>query len=199
MDMNAASIIRSKILAIVGAGVLGAGLLGGVTLAAVPAGIGTVALTAPDPTTANATDEKARAKLKAVLDGLVAKNVITQAQEDAIIDALTAAATNDHPKLRAFVGDVLKESVDYIGLPAEAVKQQVQAGKSLGQIADQRPGKSRDGLVADLEAKAKARVDAAVAAGTITQAQAEQLLPKIDAAIVRIVDHTGSRTPMATR
>lgn len=195
--MNAASILRSKTVAILSTGLLGAGLLGGVAVAAMPAGTGTAAVTAPDTTTANATDEKARAKLKAVLDALVAKNVITQAQEDAIVAALAGAAQADHPRLREFVGDVLKESVDYIGLPADAVKQQLQAGKSLGQIADQRPGRSRDGLVADLEAKAKQRIDAAVAAGTITQAQADQLLPKANAGIVKIVDRAGRPRPAA--
>jgi hypothetical protein len=196
--MNAASILRSKTLAIATAGILGAGLLGGVAFAAIPAGTGTIVTAAPDMTSANASEEKSRAKLKAVLDALVAKNVITQAQEDAIIAALSDVAQADHPKLRQFVGDVLKESVNYIGLPAESVKQQLQAGKSLGEIADQRPGKSRDGLVADLYAKAKERIDAAVAAGTITQAQADQLLPKVDAAIVKIVDHKGARRQTAT-
>ena len=108
--MNVASILRSKTVAIVTAGFLGAGLLGGVALAAIPTSADTAWTTSPDTTTANATDEKARAKLKTVLDALVAKNVITQAQEDAIIDALTAA-TREHPKLREFVGDVAKESV----------------------------------------------------------------------------------------
>src|SRR5207244_6498501 len=131
------------------------------------------------------------------LDALVAKNVITQAQEDAIIAALTAAR-DVHPRLREFVGDVFKESVDYIGLPAEAVKAQLQAGKSLGQIADQRPGESRDGLVADLEAKADARIKAAVDAGKLTADQAAQLKTKVDAAIVKIVDHTGTPKPKAT-
>ncbi len=193
--MNAASILRSKTVAIASAGILGAGLLGGVAFAAIPAGTGTNVTAAPDVTTANASEEKSRAKLKAVLDALVAKNVISQAQEDAIIAALSDVAQADHPKLRQFVGDVLKESVSYIGLPAEAVKQQLHAGKSLGEIADQQPGKSRDGLVADLGAKAKERIDAAVAAGTITQAQADQLLPKVDAAIVKIVDHKGAPRP----
>ncbi|HEV2250590.1 MAG TPA: hypothetical protein VGT60_08790, partial [Candidatus Limnocylindria bacterium] len=78
------------------------------------------------------------------------------------------------------------------------VKQQLRAGKSLGQIADGTPGKSRDGLIADLDAKAKDRVDAAVAAGTITQAQADQLLPKVDGGIVKIVDRTRSPKPAAT-
>ncbi len=198
--MNAASILRSKTTALVSAGFLGAGLLGGVAFAAVPATTATIATTAPSTATAataQTTDEAARAKLKATLDALVAKNVITQAQEDAIISALTADRTA-HPKLREFVGDVAKASVSYLGLPADQVKQQLRAGKSLGAIANATAGKSRDGLLADLDAKAKDRIQAAVTAGTITQAQADQLAPKVDDAIVKIVDHTGSPKPAAT-
>jgi hypothetical protein len=152
-------------------------------------------MTAPD--TSTATADKAHAKLKAVLDALVAKNVITPAQEDAIIVALTADK-KDHPKLRELVGDVAKESVSYLGLPADQVKQQLRSGKSLGEIANGTAGKSRDGLLSDLDAKAADRIKAAVAAGTITQAQADQLAPKVDDAIVKIVDHKGSPKPTAT-
>lgn len=197
--MNAASILRSKTVAVVSTGVLGAGLLGGVAFAAAPVARDGAAMAAPLPgSDALAADDRAKAKLKAALDALVAKNVITQAQEDAIIAALTARQDNDHPRLRAFVGDVFTASVDYIGLPAQAVKEQVRAGKSLGQIADQRPGKSRDGLVADLEAKADARIKAAVDVGKITADQAARLETKVDAAIVKIVDHHGSPKPATT-
>ena len=196
--MNAASILRSKTIAIASAGFLGAGLLGGVAFAAVPATTDTAWTTAPNTApSAQATDEKARAKLKAVLDALVAKNVITQAQEDAIVSALTADRTA-HPKLREFVGDVAKESVSYLGLPADQVKQQLRAGKSLGEIANATAGKSRDGLVADLDAKAKDRIQAAVDSGTITQAQADQLTPKVMDGIVKLVDHQGAPKPTAT-
>jgi len=199
--MNAASILRSKTIAIASAGFLGAGLLGGVAFAAVPATTETAWTIAPNTAStelsAQTTDEKARAKLKAVLDALVAKNVITQAQEDAIVDALTAVRTA-HPKLREFVGDVAKESISYLGLPADQVKQQLRAGKSLGEIANATAGKSRDGLLADLDAKAKDRIKAAVAAGTITEAQADQLTPKVLDGIVKIVDHKGAPKPAAT-
>src|ERR1700704_3491685 len=131
MDMNAALILRSKSAAIVSAGVLGAGLLGGVAFAAVPATTAPMLATASDTTTANATDERAHAKLKAILAALVAKNVITQPQQEEISSALGTAAKGEHPRLRELVGDVAKESVDYIGLPAEQVKQQLHAGKSL--------------------------------------------------------------------
>ena len=132
-----------------------------------------------------------------MLDALVAKNVITQAQEDAIVSALTADRAA-HPKLREFIGAVATESVRYLGLPADQVKQQLRAGKSLGEIADATAGKSRDGLVADLDAKAKDRIQAAVDSGTITQAQADQLTPKVDDGIVKLVDHKGSPKPAAT-
>jgi hypothetical protein len=196
MDMNVGAILRSKTAAIVSAAFLGAGLLGGVAFAAVPSTNDVAAMTAPDTSTANATDEKKRATLKAVLDALVTKNVITQAQEDAIIAAL-ATEHKDHPKLREFIGDVAKESVSYLGLPAEQVKQQLHAGKSLGEIANATPGKSRADLLKDLDAKAADRIKAAVAAGKLTQAQAEQLVPKVDAAIEKIVDH--NRAPAAVQ
>jgi hypothetical protein len=195
--MNAASILRSKTAAIASAGFLGAGLLGGVAFAAVPMTNSTTAPSSADTTTAPSAVEAARAKLKAALDALVAKNVITQAQEDAIVSALTADRAA-HPKLREFVGDVAKASVSYLGLPADQVMQQLRAGKSLGDIANATAGKSRDGLLADLDAKAKDRIQAAVAAGTITQAQADQLTPKVDEAIARVVDHRGSPKAAAT-
>jgi hypothetical protein len=191
--VNAASILRSKTAAIVSAGFLGAGLLGGVAFAAIPTATDSTAMTAPGTTAATA--DTAHAKLKAVLDALVAKNVISQAQEDAIITALTADK-KDHPKLRALVGNVATESVSYIGLPADQVKQLLRSGKSLGEIANATPGKTRDGLLSVLDAKAADRIKAAVAAGTITQAQADQLTPKVDAAIVKIVDHKRAPTPV---
>ena len=199
--MNAASILRSKTVAIVSASVLGAGLIGGVAFAAAPIPSDTAAMTAPSTNPTDAmNDDKAKAKLKAVLDALVAKNVITQAQEDAIIDAITAAHKDkDHPKLREFVGDVFKASVDYLGLPAETVRKDLMAGQSLGEIATATPNKSRDGLIDALDAKASERIKDAVTSGKLTQAQADALLPKVKDAIVKIVDHKGSPKPNATK
>ncbi|HEX9494910.1 MAG TPA: hypothetical protein VGA38_04040 [Candidatus Limnocylindria bacterium] len=193
--MNAASILRSKTVAIATAGFLGAGLLSGVAFAATPATSDIVAMTAPNTGTTLANDEKGNARLKAALDALVAKNVITQAQEDAIIAALSQHDKKDHPKLRELVGDVVQESVAYLGLPADQVKKDLASGKSLGEIANATTGKSRDGLVDALDAKAGDRLKDAVATGKLTQAQADELAPKIKEAIVKIVDH--KRDPKA--
>ena len=58
--MNAASILRSKTVAIVSASVLGAGLVGGVAFAATPIPSDTTSMTAPSTNTADAmNDDKA--------------------------------------------------------------------------------------------------------------------------------------------
>ncbi|HEY8655934.1 MAG TPA: hypothetical protein VIN34_04295 [Candidatus Limnocylindria bacterium] len=194
--MKLASISTRRVSAIIGTGILGAGLLGGMAFAAAPStGDLTLAATPSGNVATVAADKTDRhAKLKAVLDVLVDKGVITRAQADAILDAVSKH-TGDHDRkgFREFVGGVFQESVGYIGLPAEAVKAQLEAGKSLGQIAGQQSGKSRDGLIADLTDKAEARIKAAVAAGKLTAEQAEQLRTKVDAAIVKLVDREGGR------
>ena len=190
--MNAAAIIRSKSVAVLSAGVLGMGLLSGVAFAMTPVSADAATQVAPDSRVTSAEQDRRDGKLKAVLDGLVAKGVITQAQEDAIIDALKAEH-KDHPKIKEFVGDVLKSSVDYLGLPTDQVKKDLHAGKSLGEIANATPGKSRDGLLKFLDDAANKRIAAAVDAGKITKDQAEKLRTKVDEAIVRIVDHSGTR------
>lgn len=189
--MNAASIIRSKGVAVLSAGVLGVGLLGGVAFAMTPASAGTASM-APDSRTASAEQDRRDGKLKAALDALVAKGVITQAQEDAIIDVLKGDH-KDHPRIREFVGDVVKSSVGYLGLPADQVKKDLRSGKSLGEIANATPGKSRDGLLKFLDDAAGKRIEAAVDAGKITKDQAEKLRTKVDEAIVRIVDHSRTK------
>jgi len=194
--MKLESIATRRITAIIGTGVLGIGLLGGMAFAATPT-VGTAGLAAaPAGNVATAGVEKAdrAARLKAILDGLVDKGVITRAQADAIQDAITkhVGGDRDRSHLREFVGAAFTESVAYIGLPAEAVKAQLQAGKSLGQIAGQQPGKSRDGLVADLHGKAEVRIKAALDGGKLTIEQATALRTRVDAAIVKLVDHQGA-------
>lgn len=193
--MKLGSFTSRKVGAIIGTGVLGAGLLGGMAFAAAPSPNDLVLASSPSGNVASVADKADRgAKLKAILDGLVDKGVITRAQADAILDAVTKhdGDRKGGSRLHEFVGSVFKESVDYIGLPAEAVKAQLEAGKSLGQIAGQQPGKSRDGLVAELHGKAEARIKVALDAGKLTPDQAQQLRTKVDALIVKIVDHVGA-------
>jgi len=195
--MKLASFGTRKVSAIIGTGILGAGLLGGMAFAATPSPSDFQLATTPSGNAATVAADKTdrQAKLKAILDGLVDKGVITRAQADAILDAASkhGDGNKDGKGVREFVGDAFKESVAYIGLPAEAVKAQLEAGKSLGRIAGEQPGKSRQGLIDDLNFKAQARIKAAVTAGKLTAEQGEQLRTKVDAAIVKLVDHEGGR------
>lgn len=130
-------------------------------------------------------------RLNDILTQLVQKGVITQAQKDAILDAVkNGRGGRDRDLLRAFVGDVLRGSADYLGVPVDRIKGELHSGKSLGQIANEVPGKSRDGLVAALDQAADARIQAGVDNGKITADQAAQLTPKVHDAIAKIVDRS---------
>lgn len=146
--------------------------------------------------------------LKAILEKLVQKGTITQAQADAILAALREAAKEKQEKSkdrdrdreaaeivkRAFAS-MMRLAVEYIGLPQQAVAGQLKAGKSLGEIANSQPGKSREGLIAYLEAKITAALDKAVADGKITQARADQAKAQLAERVTKFVDHKYERKP----
>lgn len=172
-----------KVTAIIGAIMLGAGVLGGAAMAAVPA-TGTQAA-------GEERDPGRRAEVMGrVLHELVGKGVITKDQAEQILRAFDPAAGHqgDGDRARRFLGNVMQTSADYLGLTGEQLKEQLKSGKSLARIAAATPGKSRDGLIATLTKAAEAQIKAAVAAGTLTPAQAEEARTKVTVAIVRIVD-----------
>lgn len=176
----------------VAASVFSVALLGSVAFAAFAPAAGGTSTQLMDPSTSGQVAQGPKdGGLKAILDGLVAKGTITQAQEDAILAAVRQAheqRKDGRASLRGVGGGLMPTAIDYIGLPREAVVAQLRAGKSLGEIADQQPGKSRDGLVAALVGEANAKIDAAVTAGKITAEQGAQLKTKVEAGVQRLVD-----------
>ena len=186
---------RTAALAI-GATALGAALLGSVALGALsPSGADTFSLVpALGGATAPAEAPKP-AGLKAVLDGLVSKGVITQAQEDAILGAVEQARPGDGALLKRLFADLFKQSADYLGVDLKTLRDEL-PGKSLAGIANATAGKSRDGLVAALTADVDGAIDQALANGTITQEQADKAKAAAPDHIARFVDHTWpARTP----
>jgi len=189
---------RSRtIAAIFSTGVLGAGILGGAAMAAVPTNTTSSASASdmPGSVVLGERDPGRRAEhLIRVLQGLVEKGVITKDQAEQIIRAVAAAGERkgdggerrEHAK--RFLGNVLKTSAEYLGLTGEQLKEQLTSAKSLAQIAAATPGKSRDGLVAALTSAAEAQIKAALDAGKITPAQAEEARTRLAAAIVKLVD-----------
>ncbi len=72
----------------------------------------------------------------------------------------------------------LDAAASYLGLSVDDLRTELDSGKTLAQVA-QAHGKSVDGLVDALVADVKEHIDAAVAAGRLTQAKADEVLANI--------------------
>lgn len=186
--------LRTKLASAAVAGVLGLALTGAAAFAAfqpIDTAPATGAVTGTGPLAAAADREGKRDKVKDVLDKLVQNGTITQAQEDKIVDALRAAAGKGERKAAVRVAaDLTKLAADYLGLPKDQLRHQLASGKTLGQIADATPGKSRAGLIDAVVAGATAQVDKLVAEGKITAAQADKFKAKLPERVSKLVDHT---------
>jgi len=116
--------------------------------------------------------------LKGILDGLVTKGTITQAQEDAIVAAFTAAqplAGNHGPRMGGMgPEDATQQAAEdaailsVLGIDATALQAAKVAGKSLATLA----GAKTQALINALVALENKEIDAAVTAGKLTAAQA---------------------------
>ncbi|HKW78136.1 MAG TPA: hypothetical protein VJQ09_03490 [Candidatus Limnocylindria bacterium] len=176
--------------------ILGVGLLGGAALAAfAPAPLDTAGVLpslegAPATLTTNNADNKAD-RLKTILDALVKKGVITQAQEDAILAALKDAAADERKKdeaLRHVFADLFEQSAKYLGLTPADLKAKL-PGTSLAAIANGTPGKSRDGLIAALTTAVDDAIAKALADNKITKEQADKAKAEAPAHVTKFVDH----------
>jgi hypothetical protein len=83
-------------------------------------------------------------------------------------------------------GAVLKTAAAYLEIPLATLQADLKAGKTLAQEAVAK-GKTADGLIAALTKDAKENLDAAVAAGWLTQKQADAVLEQTTKAITNLV------------
>ena len=90
---------------------------------------------------------------------------------------------------RAMIMNDIAAAATYIGTTEADLHSKLQAGQSLAQIATA-AGKTRDGLIAAMVADGNAKIDAAVAAGTITAAQATEKKASLTAHVTAEVDAT---------
>jgi len=72
----------------------------------------------------------------------------------------------------------LDAAASYLGLTQEQVRTEVESGKTLAQVAEAR-GKSVDGLVDALVADFEEKLDAAVKAGRLPQAEADEMVKDV--------------------
>jgi hypothetical protein len=186
-----------------GAAILTSGLVGGAAFAALAPQATTTAATARQGSVGGDLDRSSRGDrsghLKAILDKLVAAGKITAAQEADILaavnDAASAKARPDHASRMAVLHGLVKTATTYLGLDPKGLATQLHAGKSLGEIAANTPNKDRDGLVRALTDAATAKIDAAVAANTITADQATKLKAGLAAHVAKLVDHKAGPRP----
>ena len=180
-----------KVAAVAVTALLGVGLLGSAALAAfAPVPTDTFSLVPTLPGTAVAETPKTD-KLKAVLDALVSKGVITQAQEDAILAAAKdAGGDKDRDDLLKHVfANLFEQSATYLGMTPADLKTKL-PGTSLAAIANTTAGKNRTGLVAYLVNAANDAIAKALAEGKVTPAQADKAKAAVPDHIASFVDHT---------
>jgi polyhydroxyalkanoate synthesis regulator phasin len=144
--------------------------------------------------------EKLSAALKQALenrvDAAVAAGRITKEQGDALKARIAQGETplivgpgfGPHHGPHAFFGD-LSTAATYLGLGEDALRTQLESGKTLADVAKAQ-NKSVDGLVTVLNDAAKKKLDDAVAAGRLTQAEADQFATELKQRITDLVNGT---------
>jgi len=124
--------------------------------------------------------------IKDVLDGLVADGTLNQDQANKVYDALTARLKDARGNLRERRADWAADVAGVLGISADQLKADLAAGQSLSDIAGAN-GKSDQEVIDGVTAAVKTRLDAQVAAGTLTQAQADALLERAKVRIERVI------------
>ena len=139
---------------------------------------------------------------KTELAAAVTSGEITQAQSDQMSSTLTAHVTAEVNGTRpdrgpggpgfghGRGGDELTAAASYLGVTESALTTQLDARKTLAQVADATSGKSAAGLIDALVAAEKTELAAAVTAGTITQAQSDQIAATLKARFTALANGT---------
>lgn len=129
-----------------------------------------LALTLGTASVASAHDNKGGRgdKVASVLDGLVKKGTFSQAQADEFKKAMTEAGDAARAAHDAAHAERTKVITDVLGIDEATLKSKLEAGQSLATIA----GAKKDALITALVAFETKKIDADVAAGKLTAAQA---------------------------
>jgi hypothetical protein len=139
---------------------------------------------------------------KTEIAAAVTAGKLTQAQADQITANLQARVTDlvngtrpagpgpgfGHPGMGP--GDDFAAAASYLGITTAQLQTDLQSGKTLAQVADATGGKSSAGLIAALVAAEKTEIAAAVTAGKLTQAQADQITAGLQTRVTDMVNGT---------
>jgi hypothetical protein len=167
---------------------LGVDLRGGETLAQIAAGQGK---------SLSGLEQAIEAAVQGRLNQAVTAGKLTSEREQLILSRLPARLdtllNRTHPgalvRLAILRRGVIRVPAAYLGLPAQTLRAQLQAGKTLAQIATDQ-SKTATGLEQAIEAAAKTRLDQAVASGRITSAREQLILSRLPARLDTLLNHT---------
>ena len=152
-----------------------------------------VSATGAGSTTADSTtDADPTARLQEVLKPLVDDGTITQAQADAVIEALVAARPEGGqggPGRPGGRGPGFAVVAETLGLTEAEVRDAISNGQTLAQLAEAN-GSSGAKLVDAILADIKTHMDEKVAAGDLTQAEADARLADAEARVTEFVNNT---------
>ena len=122
---------------------------------------------------------------------LVAGGTITQAQADAVVEALQAAKPEGrHGPGRGIVHASLDTAATALGVTSEELRAALREGKSVADVAGEQ-GVDVQVVIDALAAEAQERIATAVSEGRITQAQADERLATLTDDITKIVNGEG--------
>jgi ribosomal protein L10 len=132
------------------------------------------------------------------LDAAVTAGKLTQAQEQEMLANLQQRVTDlvngtRPPGGPGFgrghgPGDDLAAAASYLGITTAQLLSDLQSGQTLAQVASATSGKSADGLIAALVSHETQELDAAVAAGKLTQAQEQEVLATLQQHVTDLVN-----------
>lgn len=94
------------------------------------------------------------------------------------------------PDLDLHFGDKLGAAAEYLGITDEELREELESGKSLADLAEEK-GKSVDGLKDALLADAEARLNEAVEEDKLTREQADRILERLREGIDDLVQADG--------
>jgi polyhydroxyalkanoate synthesis regulator phasin len=131
------------------------------------------------------------------IDAAVDAGRLTETEGEALKERIQSEAFPlfglHHRGGHGFIGK-LEAAAQYLGLSESELRQQLEDGKSLADIARDQ-GKSVEGLVDALVAAAKQKLDQAVDAGRLTQQQADEMLDHLKDRVESLVEATPADRP----
>lgn len=133
-------------------------------------------------------------RLQEVLQPLVDDGTITQAQADAVIEALQAAAPQGGPGGPGRPGGHgrgpgLKVVAETLGLTEQEIVEAISNGQTLAELAEAN-GSSAEELVDAILAEIKTKLDEKVAAGDLTQEEADAKYAEAEERTTEFVNNT---------